>query len=93
MPTFLYAASLLLASLSLLTFLVQPSTGALVEHSGSLGVGRIGTHSHIAAQGDLNSDKHTDLFVINAVNASRKQWTVEVWMWNVESSQCGKEAP
>lgn len=40
--------------------------------------------------GDLNSDKHTDLFVLNLANATdaiTPTWVVEAWLWNADAKE------
>lgn len=85
--TFLSVSTLLLASLWLLTLSVQPSSGAMVERSASSGLEQLGARSDLAAMADFNSDKHTDMFVLNSSNATNNAnptWSVEVWLWHKE---------
>lgn len=67
--------------------------GSGVEHSDSIGLDQIGPQSHLAAMGDFDSDKHTDLFVLNSSNATASAagaagtWVVEVWRWDVAGNR------
>jgi hypothetical protein len=84
--TFLASSLVLLGCLSLLSLAVS---GAIVEHTTSVGFERFGPHAHIMSMGDFNSDKHTDLFVLNSANATKPvpSWAIEVWLWHAEQAE------
>jgi hypothetical protein len=78
--------------LSLLCVFPSPipyACGALVvsPSSRSLGLEQLGPRAHVAAVGDLDGDKHADVFVINSQHSANNEWSVETWMWKTEERQ------
>lgn len=59
----------------------------IVEQSTSVGFERLDAYSHIVAMGDFNSDKHTDMFVLNTGNATHLAQSLEVWLWTPAKDQ------
>ena len=82
---FAIVLTLLSYSLSLIPITFTHAS-SIIEPSSDFNLDAIGPHSHLLAYGDFNSDKHTDLFVLNTLNSTLTppSSTIEVWLWSIE---------
>lgn len=96
----LFSIALLLCLLSSLPVFVNGGVGSVGVGSSSYGFDSFGSTSQIIAVGDFNSDKHTDIFLLNTIQnksdaatstststSSTSVWLIEVWLWNIDSSE------